>query len=487
MLIWLEYRSNSVLVIPPGLTHGIEYPPLSTISRTSTNGAEIEEHSIIFAESRNKRDDTGMTIEVSCQENVAKQEEQSDTNNVQIDTLTENSNNSSIATIRNRWLSMIKIIRKSAALFIPWASDACGIVLEGRLQFFHIWMLYAFAQLYDIPRRWFYQREEEKHAEMTQLGPAIINQHIGVASSNQKACECISGHKAGGATNDGSDENTPRRIVVLGDSLAIGIGSVDQFENYRPLYFRAENVAEFETGNDEPGPVFPRVFASALAKYGKKPVHWRSAGVDGGDTKDINEYCLGVIEEEVEKGRPPDIVLLIVGLNDLKYFCGNPLKHGGPHDFQSALTKLICDIRKISPKTKVVLPGLRIFHQYSLGFPLTFFLDRVLGFWDSQKDLVASRFPDSEVLYVGVSPDEVKHWYTTDMSEYGIETDTGPDGKPNMSLIAADGLHPNARCYAHWAVTVAEKVANCIPVDLSLQLHQQTLSAHVRGGNLRLS
>ena len=529
MLIWIEYVSSptGVLVIPPGLTHGIEYPKIQSSSNKKDAAVSIGRGSQqLKSKSSKNNNNNNKSLLLSLQNNrnpksknwdTAKQKDQIDSKSTEINERL-NTTTTTTSSSSNKWLSMIKVLRNSAGLFIPWASDACGILFEGKMmiQILHIGMLYSLASLYDIPRRWFLQKQQQVQLLDQTITDTILfnttttnsNNNIIVTSTSStnvprtskndiryKHNQPNNNHRpeaTSGATKGKSKPGAivPDRVVVLGDSLAIGIGSVNQFESYRPLYFRAENIADNDDNKNKnvlPGPVFPRVFASALATQRQKPVYWRSAGVDGGDTNDISEYCLGVIEEEVEKGTPPDVLLLILGVNDLKYFCGNPLKHGGPHEFRSSLTQLILDVRKISPKTKVVLPGLRLFHQKSPFnvIPLTFFLDRVLGFWDDQKKLVASRFPDSEVMYVGVSPEEVKQWYRTDTSEYGIETEIGPDGQPNMSLIAADGLHPNARCYAHWGATLARKVSDSILLKPSIKASTTTNNFGARSNGSR--
>jgi hypothetical protein len=126
------------------------------------------------------------------------------------------------------------------------------------------------------------------------------------------------------------------------------------------------------------------------------------------------------------------------------------------------LTNLISEIRVLSPGTKVLLPAMptQMFRQDSpLNiFPLVFFLDSVVGFWDSQKKLVADRFPKNDVLYLGVSPEEIYGWYMTDTTQYGVPADLDENGEEDMTLISADGVHPNARCYAHWAASLGNRL-----------------------------
>merc|ERR1711990_389357 len=91
--------------------------------------------------------------------------------------------------------------------------------------------------------------------------------------------------------------------------------------------------------------------------------------------------------------------------------------------------------------------------------PLNFFLDTIVGFWDSQKKLVADLFPSRDVMYFFVTPGEVFDWYK--VIEEEADAQEGGD-----SLIAADGIHPNAKCYAMWANSLGKKLlaaVNCKP------------------------
>jgi lysophospholipase L1-like esterase len=303
----------------------------------------------------------------------------------------------------NRWMFLL----------IPWATKQCAFILERNTHLFHLGFFMTLAQLFDIPNRFFAKVPEEEEYELDQL-LAI----------------------------------PPKRLVVIGDSLAVGLGSINVFDpnkNNSVPFYRMENLKE-DRGQ---GPVFPRVLAHTLADHTQEPVQWRSAGVDGGNVRLIDEYCMGVIEEECTQGRPPDLVVIICGPNDLKAFFSNPLQSASPREFRKRLTNLITKIRILSPNTIVLLPSLpaQMFHRNSpLNiFPLSFFLDTVVGIWESQKKLVADKFPSRRVLYLGLSASEIYDWYQASEHEH-------------KTLIAADGVHPNARCYAFWATNLGNKL-----------------------------
>ena len=252
------------------------------------------------------------------------------------------------------------------------------------------------------------------------------------------------------------------RVVVIGDSLAIGLGSVNIFDkNKNSTAYTTQRIENLQPST-LPGPVFPRMFAKTLSRRLNKPVRWRSAGVDGGAVPDIRNFCLGVIKEEVENNRPPDCVVIICGINDLKYFVSNPFSSDTPNDFRKNLLEMIMEIRSLCPSAKVVLPALpvQMIHKNSPlnVFPLSFFLDTLVGFWDSQKQLVAKIFPSHDVMYLGLTARDVKSWYPP--IEEGEEDWNGSDNDEDDdgSLISADGVHPNGRCYARWAELMAGRL-----------------------------
>lgn len=249
------------------------------------------------------------------------------------------------------------------------------------------------------------------------------------------------------------------RVLVLGDSMCVGIGSCEVFDAEKvydiPLH-KEEHLAaseeDFASSKNVPGPMFPRVLANTLSQRFQKPVTWRSAGVDGGATQDIAEHLMSVVQDEVGQGLPPDLVVVLTGSNDLKDILSGSASVKG---FRSNLMKLAKDIRAISPKTKVVFPALPTYRMDKKSvlnvFPLSICLDSIMGMWDAQKMAVADQSPG--VLHVDLTVADVNSWY---QPEDGIQ-----EGEP-ISLIAADGIHPNARCYSKWGAFVGNNLADQI-------------------------
>lgn len=343
----------------------------------------------------------------------------------------------------NRWLFLL----------LPWMAGRWSFLLEKHSHLLHVGFIFTLASVFDVRpfRRWapsipFFVSTDDK-----------VN-----AIETTEMCPPAQRHTKG----------PPGRVVVVGDSLAVGIGCVDIYDplknNTLPIE-RIERLApprfskKFSGPPGSPtvrdGPVFPRSFARTLSRRTGRAVRWRSGGVDGGDVDDIRTHCFGIIEEEVAAGRPPDVVVIICGINDLKKFVGNPFKSRGAASFRSSLTNLIRDIERTVPGAKVVLPGLptQMFHKNSIVniFPLALFLDAIVGYWDSQKKLVADVHPNPNVLYLGLNPKEIYDWYRDGRKG---DSRVGRDA----SLIAVDGVHPNRRCYSRWAENMGEQLCDAM-------------------------
>lgn len=253
-------------------------------------------------------------------------------------------------------------------------------------------------------------------------------------------------------------------IVIIGDSMSVGIGCVNKFdlEKNSGILYRIEQVEPREGPIDTggcTGPIFPRVLARTLSMRLGRPVSWRSGGVDGGDTNDIRKYLLPIIQEEVERGKAPDVVVVLTGSNDLKHILSsNPENGASVRGFRFNLIELTKQIRAISPHTTVVYPALptyRLDHNSVLNvFPLSFFLGGIISLWDTQKYIVAQQIPGGVARYVAVTMQEVHSWYGDDKSGTVVST-----------LTAPDGIHPNAYCYRKWAQYVGNYLVETMVPD----------------------
>mmetsp|Transcript_2576 Transcript_2576/g.3514 ORF Transcript_2576/g.3514 Transcript_2576/m.3514 type:complete len:538 (-) Transcript_2576:1484-3097(-) len=257
-------------------------------------------------------------------------------------------------------------------------------------------------------------------------------------------------------------------ILVLGDSMAVGIGGVNIFDaDKKSSAGKRKRTECLELSEDKEeskacGPVFPRVLARTLSQRLHKPVSWRSAGVDGGDINDIREHLLGIVKEEADKGQAPDIVVVLAGSNDLKRILkiGSGDHRASVKGFRSNLMKLAQEIHAISPKSTVVYPSLptyRLDRNSILNvFPLTLFLDSIIGFWDVQKKQAADKCGQG-VMHVGLSVTDVNNWYKEEQEQ---QTGFGQSKAEPPSLISADGIHPNAKCYSRWGSFLGNRIAD---------------------------
>ncbi|KAL7578618.1 hypothetical protein ACA910_009766 [Epithemia clementina (nom. ined.)] len=394
-----------------------------------------------------------------------------------------------------------------------------------------------------------------------------------------------------------------KRVLVLGDSLAVGIGTINHFETRAPPskgveYWLIENTeTESSSSSDssssfsdrnknqsrnnsngvtntrpstieeqlqQQSPVFPRVLAAALASEQNQAVSWRSAGVDGGAVPHIRELLLPVLRQEVEAGRTPDCLVIMCGMNDLKLQFANaaerPWRLFSAHYFRRDLKRLFRDIAQIAtsrpgqknngiPKTPmlVVLPAMpvQMFLKNTVVsiFPLSLLLDMVVGYWEGQKKRMADQFnsqyyyyynaagnskdndnhnnrPMIKVQYLPLSAAVVNDWYERDKRmtmAYDQEllrnaptkqknstslagTSTPMDTlvqqqqeqqrrqrqvlrRPAKGFVSADGIHPNAKCYAFWAEYVAKSLLQTTTMTTTSQTETETNRTNTAGSS----
>ncbi|KAL3779750.1 hypothetical protein ACHAWO_003460 [Cyclotella atomus] len=244
----------------------------------------------------------------------------------------------------------------------------------------------------------------------------------------------------------------PIRVLVIGDSLAVGIGCVEVFDplknNDVPMTL-VENVVPTSKRSSKLQPVFPKMLARTLSSQFQQPVHWRSGGVDGGDVNDIRKYCMDIIRQEcaaADKSStlgssynqgPPDIICVLFGMNDLKnlvslniiprMFRSDSAEDGGggiAHHFRRGMEALISEIRSYAPNAYIVFPQLPIqtFHKNSIVniLPLGVFVDTMIGFWEGQKRRVmegkkkGGYVGERNTIYIDLEAKEIADWYCTD-------------------------------------------------------------------------
>lgn len=451
------YASNPIgtLVIPPGLTIGVEVPVPSTcfdsitMAEIPSTSGELNPEDWGLQENEQEKKGFSGLIELFNPNCYGDGESKP-----QIKDVVQEKIKATASMMQSRYARFINRANRMLPVLLPFLTRNLSALLIQNAHLFHIGFITALIKIFDFPTRFIQRRNINVHNDDIIAG----------SLPRSKTIEELS------------------RVCVIGDSLAVGLGSVNAFDVKGPQpYYRIEHLTPtdvsklntstpiLEIDKDQP-PEFPRAFARSLASHRNAPVSWRSAGVDGGTVNHISEFCKGVVEEEVAKNSPPDVVVIICGANDLKAFIAHPMDGNSARRFRNNLTKLIVDIRKLSPGTKIILPALptQVFHKNSPlnVFPLGMFIDTIAGFWDSQKKLVADQFPSDDVMYAGVSAADVRDWYAKE--------DT---------LISADGVHPNRQCYALWAKTVVDKFCDALPSSRRRQSEQSTTITE-RSGNL---
>lgn len=236
-------------------------------------------------------------------------------------------------------------------------------------------------------------------------------------------------------------KNHTYKIIVIGDSLACGVGCVNKWDQqiYAPP---SKDNADKETEDfSSAGPVFPRVLAYTLSQRLQSNVRWRSAGVVGGCVEDIKQECMHIIQQEVVAGNAPDVVVVLCGLNDMKHHIAHLIKAAS--DFRDSLRKLCEEIHKEAPTAQVVLPAVPVLYELNstnmlLVFPLALFFDFFTRYWDLQKRRVAKQL--DRVTFVG-RPDSFDVFNS--LSPLALSS--------SPSLTAEDGVHPSDYGYFVWA------------------------------------
>jgi len=188
-------------------------------------------------------------------------------------------------------------------------------------------------------------------------------------------------------------------------------------------------------------PVFPQFLARTLSSRLQKNVSWQSSGVIGGDIDAIRRECLFIIQEQSKSGFPPDTVIVLCGMNDMKKMLFNPFSTSA-YSFRQKLITLVKEIRQLAPNANIVLPAIPSIRNESIlnVFPMVFFLERVIRFWDLQKQYVADELP-MVVTYID-RPTE----------NFG--------GQQLIDGISADGVHPNSLGYSKWAEFMGHALAD---------------------------
>lgn len=276
-----------------------------------------------------------------------------------------------------------------------------------------------------------------------------------------------------------NDHNDPIRVLVIGDSLAIGVGCIEKFDRTK-VHSVAPALVENTSAellcddlrHHHQGPVFPQTLARTLSRYFRLPVQWRSAGVDGGDVYEIRSHCLDVIKQECST-HGVDIVVVLFGFNDLKRLLPeNPTQSlfdnlqiiGRLRIFRQGIEMLLTDIRTHAPGAVVVFPGIPF---QTTVLPLGLMMDCLVGLWERLKKMVVRG--RSDAIYLDMDSKDISHLYSYSSKNYGTSGNALMDEHgsrltdeesvyDSTEVLSPDGVHPNKKLYQKWAELVGRKL-----------------------------
>lgn len=449
-----RYDSRGQLVFPDGVTYGVEDYFASNEPRRSDNN--------IMLGNMNDEKYTRATPSHDMPTSLSNE------------TVIENINASTLRQFLTKF-------NKSLVFLLPWVTQNIHNLLTKNTHLFHIgFIVFVLDSL--LP---------------------LLDGDVDTSSPDndgtEKSGTFASYYNNGSLVSRSFNERNPLRILVIGDSLAIGTGCVNRFDvgktNAIPMALIENTHSSMDADVWRQGPVFPRILARTLSYHIHRPVRWRSAGVDGGSVSDIQTYCMDVVKQEYEVGI--DIIVVLFGMNDLKkHLSVNPFqnilhnsedKQGGKGvaRFRHEMDSIISKLHACAPNSLVVFPALPIqpFHKNSIIniFPLGLMVDTFMGLWERQKKIAA--ISRDNVVYVDLKSKEIADWYSPpdannaghkQISSNGLDEDTPwcdiyDDIKEDV-LLSGDGVHPNRAMYAKWAELVGHKLYKQIRTQCGEQI-----------------
>jgi lysophospholipase L1-like esterase len=292
------------------------------------------------------------------------------------------------------------------------------------------------------------------------------------------------------------------KMYVIGDSLVTGVGASDEAFGF--------------------GPVLPRVLAERLADITGLTIEWRSFGKKAADVRAIREEVVPLaraahrdLSDEKENAaafpsrgaeiaeiiasderdlkpkplsaskqrsftQPPDVVVLLCGVNDFKHAFGGRTPEAFRRELRSAVRDVRAAFAAVDDETKnvemsddfvIVLPGMPM--QLVTAFPPPLSLAAVAAgdAWDEQKRRVAAEDSGEDALFSGDAGPRFSERVAEKSKNKKRTTVFVP--KPSAAfmrsvfgdrarLTAEDGVHPNEWGYAAWAHHIAGEVAEVL-------------------------
>eukprot|EP00986_Skeletonema_menzelii_P000426 scaffold128_cov140-Skeletonema_menzelii.AAC.2 len=357
---------------------------------------------------------------------------------------------------------LMKKMNKALLLVLPWIAQNVHMLLTRNAHLFHIGFIITLVSFLE-------DMMKNDEGDLEEYNSPTLFQKVNGDSFNKK---------------------DPLRVLVIGDSLSIGIGCIERFDankdNSLPMELiqKVKLTGEHNTSKLQ-GPVFPQAFARSLSHHFRTPVHYRSAGVDGGDINDIRQFCMEVLKEEVASessnsnrspnhsckyvSGKPDLVIVLFGINDLKHLLADSVLHpfhrskeGGNGGiigkFRHGIDSLLNEIHAHAPNAIVLFPAMPVqsYHKNSVVniFPLGMVWDAALSFFLRQKKELANKRVNC--MHVDLTTAEIANWYKTNNEGEALCFGSNFNSIKKSALLSADGVHPNKRMYKLWAESVCQ-------------------------------
>ena len=247
------------------------------------------------------------------------------------------------------------------------------------------------------------------------------------------------------------------RLVVLGDSLALGVGCHDK----------------------DGSPVMPQILARTLGQKLEADVEWHTLGVVGGTVADLHDLLptlAPLLQQQptaaANAARAEVVCVVICGLNDWKHFFERfgmgPWR--GPGRFGEELQSLVSALGDLGVD-RIFMPALPASlldtdPSFSLGvWPLGLLVAFLCNLWDAQKLKVVEEFCSRQgrndgsgqgaAISASTRAPAPAPRFVSFIDNPEIDRHYATPGPGNVS---ADGVHPSSQGYVWWGRWIAEHI-----------------------------
>ncbi|MDO9591559.1 MAG: SGNH/GDSL hydrolase family protein [Microcella sp.] len=220
------------------------------------------------------------------------------------------------------------------------------------------------------------------------LAPVLVPQTVRLRRTVPKLPEAPLPWEGGGGTD-------PIRLLVLGDSMAVGVG--------------VDDAADGLAGH----------LAAELTERTGRPVRWRARGRNGATARDvIDDHLTDALRE------PADLVFLSIGANDA-------MQVRSHRAFRRDVRRILHDIFAAHPDTIVLIGALPAFHRFGL----------------LPEPLRSTLYLHTEALEVAAR---------RALERFPRAHMTPPLPPYSDGFFASDDFHPSAQGYREWAAFVVD-------------------------------